>query len=411
MSDSPRLIGPFRQVLPMTDLPLKGAIQAEQLPIVPEAGILIQGEHITRIDSFETLREGLSDHQIDYLEGDYCGTPGLVDAHTHICFAGSRARDYAMRVSGKSYQEIAAQGGGIWDSVQQTRSASQADLEAGIVEKIKRHSREGVTTCEVKSGYGLSVDAEIKMLKAIHAANHIQPVDLIPTCLAAHICPKDFQADASVYLSHLIDALLPRIQAEQLSQRIDIFIETGAFSPEIARTYLGVAKDMGFDLTVHADQFHPGGSQVAVELGAVSADHLEASGEKEIALLAQSDVIAMALPGASLGLGEPFAPARALLDAGACVAIASDWNPGSAPMGDLLIQAALLGVSEHLSIAETLAGMTYRAAAALRLSDRGTLASGKLADILAFPSADHRDIFYYQGKMKPQYVWKRGNKI
>ena len=148
-----------------------------------------------------------------------------------------------------------------------------------------------------------------------------------------------------------------------------------------------------------------------MEVGAVSADHLEASGETEVKLLAQSETIAVALPGASLGLGEPFAPARALLDAGACVAIASDWNPGSAPMGDLLVQAAILGMAEKLSVAETLAGITVRAAAALELSDRGTLEAGKLADMIAFPTSDYRDILYYQGKMKPEIVWKRGERI
>ena len=165
---------------------------------------------------------------------------------------------------------------------------------------------------------------------------------------------------------------------------------------------------MGFDLVVHADQFTTGGSRIAVETGALSADHLEASTDIEIKQLAASDTVAVVLPGASLGLGIGFAPARKLLDAGASMAIASDWNPGSAPMGDLLTQAAILGAFEKLSTAETFAALTFRAAKALNLNDRGTIEPGKLADMQAFPCADYREILYHQGKLKPAKVWKRG---
>ena len=196
-----------------------------------------------------------------------------------------------------------------------------------------------------------------------------------------------------------------------MSNRIDIFVEESAFSVEEGDFFLQKAKEMGFSVLVHADQFHPGGSQLAVKHGAVSADHLEASTDKEIALLANSDTIAMALPGASIGLGVEFTPCRKLLDAGAALAIASDWNPGSAPMGDLLTQAAILGAYEKLSFAETIAGVTFRAAAALALSDRGTLETGKLADLIAFPTNDYREILYHQGKMRPAKIWKKGEFI
>ena len=205
--------------------------------------------------------------------------------------------------------------------------------------------------------------------------------------------------------------MLPEIRKEHLSTRIDIFVEESAFNVEAAKEYLKKVRLLGFDITVHADQFTTGGSAVAVDCGAVSADHLEASGTREIALLADADIVATVLPGASLGLGMPYAPARKLLDAGACVAIASDWNPGSAPMGDLLMQASVLGAYEKLSISETLASISFRAAKALGLNDKAILKENFIADMQAYPVKDFREIIYLQGAMKPCIVWKNGERI
>ena len=196
--------------------------------------------------------------QIERLEGDFICLPGLVDAHTHMCFAGSRARDYSMRAAGKTYLEIAQEGGGIWDTVQKTRAASEEELVRGLIERAQRHGKEGVTTCEVKSGYGLSVEGELNMLRAIRQAHTSQGIDLIPSCLAAHILPKDFQGSSTEYLDHLLYDLLPGILEESLSKRVDIFIEDGAFGGGEARSFLQKAKYMGFSITAHADQFHPG---------------------------------------------------------------------------------------------------------------------------------------------------------
>jgi imidazolonepropionase len=187
-------------------------------------------------------------------------------------------------------------------------------------------------------------------------------------------------------------------------------VEEGAFSPEEARDYLQAAKAMGFSLTVHADQFSAGGAELAVELGAVSADHLEHSDDAAIAALCTSETAAVALPGASIGLGEPFAPARRLLDGGASLVIASDWNPGSAPNGNLLLQAAILGTYEKLSMAELWAGITFRAAAALELDDRGILAGGSRADFIAF-EGEWRDPLWFQGSLPPAMIWKGGNRV
>lgn len=403
-----KLIGPFTQLLPLSGLPIKGPIADDALQIIFQGGVLTDDGLITEIGDFETLRKSNPDVEIEEISGDHVLIPGFVDCHTHLCFAGSRAKDYALRIAGKSYLEIAKSGGGIWDSVTQTRKASKNELVDLLLQRIDQHTKNGVTTIEVKSGYGLRVEEEIKQLQAVKEAGTKCKADLIPTCLATHILPKDFNGPVEEYLEVILNKLLPKIKNDNLANRVDIFIEDGAFNTANAACYLEVAKKMGFDIIVHADQFSTGGSEVAVIIGAVSADHLEASGEEEIKRLAASETVAVALPGASLGLGMGFAPARDLLNAGACLAIASDWNPGSAPMGDLLMQASVLGAYEKLTTAETFAALTFRAAKALNLYDRGVLEKGKLADMQAYPCADYREILYHQGKLKPGKVWKTG---
>jgi imidazolonepropionase len=398
------LHGPFTQILPLTGLLLKGALKDDQLQIIPNGGIVIENGLILAVGDFEALRKQNPSAQINKIEGNSVLLPGFVDCHTHICFAGSRAKDYAMRIQGKTYLEIAKSGGGIWDSVTQTRAADEALLTELLLKRVERHLAEGVTTIEVKSGYGLSVEQELKQLRAIKAASTQTKASLIATCLAAHMVPKDFNGSQSEYLEHISTDLLPIIKKENLANRVDIFIEESAFNAENATIYLTKVKQMGFDITVHADQFTTGGSKVAVNIGAVSADHLEASGDAEIKLLANSNTVAVTLPGASLGLGMPYAPARKLLDAGACLAIASDWNPGSAPMGDLLMQAAVMSAAEKLSTAEVFAGLTFRAAKALNLTDRGILEAGKKADLQIYPVNDYREILYQQGKLKSQIL-------
>lgn len=409
-SSSPVLTGPFKQLLTMRDLPVKGEIRDEQLEVLLDIGIITDHGMIVRIASFKELyNEAIEKgYTMDIIEETVVGMPGLVDAHTHICWAGSRAGDYAMRMAGKSYQEIAGSGGGIWDTVTRTRAASAEDLQKDLEKRALKLLNNGITTVEVKSGYCLNVEGEAKMLDVINRVNKKLSIDLVSSCLAAHIPPKDFDETPGEYLDYMARSLLLLVKAGNLAHRVDIFVEENAFSVADATRYLKKAKSLGFDLVVHADQFTTGGSKLAVEMGAISADHLEASAQKEIEMLAKSDVIPVALPGASLGLGYDFMPARKFLDAGSGLAIASDWNPGSAPMGDLLIQAAVLGAHEKLTITETLAAITFRAAAALRLNDRGVLMPGKKADIIAFELEDFREILYYQGSVRPGKVWKNG---
>jgi imidazolonepropionase len=396
-----KLTGPFTQVLPLTGMPLKGRLTDKQLQIIPNGGVFSMNGRIVTVGNFAKLKSMHPSAQVEEVKGDNVLLPGFVDCHTHICFAGNRAKDYALRIQGKTYQDIAAEGGGIWDSVTQTRAADGATLTQLLLQRVERHLADGVTTIEIKSGYGLSVESELTQLRAIKAVASQTKARLIATCLAAHTLPKDFEGNQQEYLRHLLDDLLPIVKQEKLAERVDIFIDKSAFDESNASYYLTRAKQQGFDITVHADQFTAGGSAVAIKLGAVSADHLEASKEKDIKALSNSNTVAVVLPGASLGLGMPFAPARKLLDAGACLAIASDWNPGSAPMGDLLMQAAVMGAAEKLSNAEVFAGLTFRAAHALKLDNRGTLTTGMLAGMQAYPCADYREILYNQGKLKP----------
>ncbi|SEA64175.1 imidazolonepropionase [Pedobacter hartonius] len=402
------LTGPFSQILTLEDLPLNGAIDDRRLQVIAGAGVITDQGLILETGNFEELYARNPGIQVEETAGENVLLPGFIDCHTHICFAGNRAKDYSMRIQGKSYLEIARNGGGIWDSVIQTRAADETALTALLQQRAERHLNEGVTTIEVKSGYGLDVANELKQLRAIRKVSESSVAELVPTCLAAHLLPKDFPGTAADYLNHVLKDLLPLVKAEDLAKRMDIFIEESAFSSIEALPYLRAAKAMGFQLTVHADQFSTGGLHIAVETGALSADHLEAVTEKEINLLKGSSTVAVVLPGASLGLGLPYAPARKLLDAGACVAIASDWNPGSAPMGDLLMQASVMSAAEKLGTAEVFAGLTFRAAQALGMNDRGMLIRGMKADMQAYPCNDYREILYHQGKLKPHMVWKNG---
>lgn len=403
-----RLLGPFKQAVTMDCLDLKGALPEDRFPVISDAGILVRDGKIEAVGNFRELQS--LNAETETVEGNCVVMPGMVDVHTHICWAGIRAKDYAMRLSGKTYLEIAQQGGGIWNTVTATRAAGNEELTRITAERAQKLFKQGTTTIEVKSGYGLDVPSELKMLNCIREANKQAEADLVPTCLA-HIRAKDFEGSALQFLEMLVSELLPVVKESRLAGRVDIYVDVEAFNRDDARYFLTRAKEMGFGLTVHADQFTRGGVSLAVELGALSADHLEASTEKDIKLIANSNVIPVVLPGASIGLGASFAPARKLLDAGASLAIGSDWNPGSAPMGNLLMQAAILGVYEKLTMAETLSAITFRAARALGLTDRGALIPGMMADLIAFPCSDYREILYNQGGMMPVIIWKEGRRV
>ena len=410
-----KLIGPFKQILTLNNLPLRGKISDEQLEIIENGGILINSENkIEEIGNYEVIanktKQSLSNSPTLQFSNSVV-LPAFIDCHTHICFGGNRANDFAMRNAGKTYLEIAEKGGGIWSSVQHTRNASESELLEKLLERINRLISLGITTIEIKSGYGLNVESELKMLRVMKKAQEKTEATLVPTCLSAHLKPKDFEGTSSAYLQYILTEILPKVKQENLAKRVDIFIEKSAFQPEESRKFLEKAKEMGFEITVHADQFTAGSSRIAVEVGAFSADHLEATIDEDIEFLAKSETVAVALPGASIGLGEPFTPARKILDKNGILAIASDWNPGSAPMGNLITQASILATFQKLTTAEVLAGITFRAAKALNLTDRGILKKGMKADFVVFETNNFQNILYNQGSLVASEVYIDGERI
>ena len=398
------LIGPFSQIITMVNLPERGAISDNSLEIIDDGGVVIEDGKIIEAGDFLSL----SKNDLDVKEITYpCVLlPGFIDSHTHVCHYGNRSDEYAKRNSGISYQQILEEGGGIHNTMNSTSNSTDEQLTDDTLNRLKRHFQEGVLTCEVKSGYAPNLEDEVRMLRIINEIDSSNDIDLIPTCLAAHVTPKKYESSKK-YLDSIINDLLPIIKEENLSNRVDIFIEEKAFSVTEASNFLEKIKS-DFYITAHANQFTSGGLKVGVDNGAVSVDHLEVITDQEIDYLSKSDTTGVVLPGCSLGLGIPFAPARKLLDYNCKVSIASDWNPGSAPMGDLLMQASLLGSTEKLSNAEVLAGITCRASNALSLEDRGSLENGKIADMIGFKTNDFRDILYNQGKLKPSFICKRG---
>ncbi|UOU99782.1 imidazolonepropionase [Chryseobacterium daecheongense] len=405
-----KLIGPFKQIVTLANLSLRGKLSDDQLEIIVDGGVVVNEGKIQKVGNFEELRSENQDIDIEFIKGEQIALPAFVDSHTHICFGGNRANDFAMRNAGKTYLEIAESGGGIWSSVQHTRNASEEELLKTLLERINFLISLGITTIEIKSGYGLDVENELKMLRMIKKAQQQTQATLVPTCLSAHLKPRDFEGNNQEYLNYIINDILPKIKEEDLAKRVDIFIEKSAFQPEESKDFLLKTKNLGFEITVHADQFTPGSSRIAVEVGAKSADHLEATIDEDIDFIAQSDTVATALPGASLGLGEKFTPARKLLDAGAILAIASDWNPGSAPMGNLITQASILATYEKLTTAEVLAGMTFRSAYALGLEDRGKLEYGLKADFVTYSTDNFQNVLYNQGSLKAENVYIDGIK-
>ena len=388
----------------MVNLPERGAISDNSLEIIDDGGVVIEDGKIIEVGDFLSL----SKNDLDVKEITYpCVLlPGFIDSHTHVCHYGNRSDEYAKRNSGISYQQILEEGGGIHNTMNSTSNSTDEQLTDDTLNRLKRHFQEGVLTCEVKSGYAPNLEDEVRMLRIINEIDSSNDIDLISTCLAAHVTPKKYES-SNKYLDSIVNELLPIIKEENLSNRVDIFIEEKAFSITEASNFLEKIKS-DFYITAHANQFTSGGLKVGVDNGAVSVDHLEVITDQEIDYLSKSDTTGVVLPGCSVGLGIPFAPARKLLDYNCKVSIASDWNPGSAPMGDLLMQASLLGSTEKLSNAEVLAGITCRAANALSLEDRGSLENGKIADMIGFKTNDFRDILYNQGKLKPSFICKRG---
>ena len=316
--------------------------------------------------------------------------PGLVDCHTHACFAGDRVEEFALRAGGATYEELHAAGGGILATVRATRAAGRE----GLVAATRRHRewmrRHGTTTFEAKSGYGLDYETELAQLDAIRATGGV------PTWLGAHAVPEEY-GDADAYLDFLLAEVLP--QAAERAEAADVFLERGAFDAGQARRYLEECGTAGLALRLHGDQFTEAGAvALAIELGARSVDHLEATGPAGVRALARSDVVGVLLPASALFLGRPPPPARALVDAGAAVALATDFNPGSAFCESLPLVCSLACTQLGLAPAEALAACTVNAAHVLRRADRlGRLAAGYAADFVLLDAPDWRYLAYHLG--------------
>lgn len=344
-------------------------------------------------------------------------TPGLVDSHTHLAFAGDRADEFVERLRGTSYLEIARRGGGILNTVRATRAASDADLGREAGRRLAAMLRQGVTTVEAKTGYGLTVHDEVRVLRLYREIATRVPQRIVPTLLAAHAVPPEYADDRAGYVRLVTDEMIPAVAAEGLARFVDVFVEDGAFTPDEARTVFAAARAHGLGLTLHADQLSDtGGAALAAEVGAASADHLECISDDGIEALAAAGVVAVSLPIATLVLGQEPLPARRMLDAGVRVAVATDLNPGSAPSASLGLALWLACTRQRMTPEEALVGATAHAARALGLDGPGSLVPGAPAD-LAVWDAPTLDVWLSTWRAEPalrtviagQTVWERGD--
>ena len=343
-------------------------------------------------------------------------TPGLVDSHTHSVFGKPRYEEQEMRAAGAAYMEIAERGGGIHSSVRDLRTRSEDELLGLARERIARLSRYGATTVEIKSGYGLSVDDELKTLRVIARLASESRLRILPTWLGAHEIPREFRESGgrAQYIDQLLTEQLPRVIDEKLARFADVFCEPGVFTIEEARRILTAASASGLLVKVHADELEPyGGAELAAELGAISVDHLAATSANGVEALASSGTVATLLPGTMMFLGKSRqAPARALIDAGAIVALATDFNPGTSPTPNLPLMMTL-GVSQmHMSVAEVTIATTVNGAAALGLADHvGQITTGFSADLALWDCEDVREIPYWYGDARCAATWCRGEPV
>jgi imidazolonepropionase len=323
--------------------------------------------------------------------------PGLIDCHTHLAFAGWRADEFERRIRGQSYLEIAQAGGGIASTVRQTRAASEDELVERATGFLQEMLTLGVTTVECKSGYGLNEEAELKLLQVYRRVSREQPVRLVPTFLGAHVVPPEFRKNREGYIELLAERLIPRIAEEKLANFCDVFVEESAFSVAEARRLLQAARRAGLGAKVHADQLTNGaGAELAAEVGAVSADHLECVSERGIAALRDAGVVAVSLPLAALYLQQQPMPARRLIEAGVAVAVATDFNPGSAPSYHLPLALTLACTLQRMLPAEALKGATVYAARALGIEAvAGSLEPGKAADFVVIDAPDVNHWLYH----------------
>ncbi len=371
--------------------------------------IIFVGEEIELRDKVSLVKDGLL---ID--AGGMTALPGFVDSHTHLPFAGSREKEFELRLQGHSYRELTEKGMGIQTTVNATRNATKSELTSLCLDRLDSMLLHGTTTAEAKSGYGLNLEDEIKQLEVLHELEGIHPIEIIPTFMGAHEVPKEYKHKKKDYIDLLIQKILPEVKKNKLAEFFDVFCEEGVFSVEETRQLIKAAKKAGFKIKIHADEFTPiGGAELAVEEGASSADHLVAITDKGIEQIANSNTAATLLPAVSFFLMlEKKAPARRLIDKGAIVALASDFNPGSSMTESMLFIMQLAVYTLRMSIEEAVNAATANAAYALaKHRDIGSLEVGKKMDLLLCQSPSYSYLFYHLGINPIKYVIKNGKVV
>ncbi len=413
------LIHSASQLITLTPEAQRGE-QLGNLGIIPDGALLIEAERIAAVGKTTDLMQRYPRAERFDAKGNAV-MPGFVDAHTHLVWAGDRAAEFEMRLEGKSYMEIMAAGGGIQASVNATRNASKAELYEQSRGRAQEMLRYGTTSCEAKSGYGLDWESEIKQLEVLLELNRACELEIHPTFLAAHAVPKEYTGCADEYVTLICNSMLPELKGwweHEASGRelpfVDVFCEKGAFNLEQTERIFKAAKNLGFRLKIHADEFENlGGTGLAVKMNAISADHLVKTSAQEIHLLAESDTVAVGLPCTPFGLNEAaYTPAREIIRQGGVLALASDLNPGTAWCGNMQFVIALACRAMQLTPAQAIAAATINAAAALGIQENtGSLQAGKQADLLVLQVEDYRHLAYRFGGNLVKDIFKKGKRV
>jgi imidazolonepropionase len=389
--------------------PKRPRIGAEmsELAIISDGGMLIHNGKIEKIGPSAEIEKNVGDAEI-VDAGRRVVMPGFVDAHTHLVFAGNRLDDFERRSRGETYEQIAKAGGGIWSTVQKTRAASELDL----LTQAKKHANWflscGTTTVEAKSGYGLTVEDELKLLRVMRQLKEEVRLEIVPSFLGAHAVPRELSPDG--YLDVVTTEMLPRVGAEKLAEFCDVFCERGYFNIDQSRKILSAAKKVGLSLRGHVDQLtNSGGAKLMAEMGATTADHLEQTDEQGIAALKKANVQPVLLPGSVYALGSSRYPrAREMIEAGLAIVLATDFNPGSSPTPSMPMVLSLACTQMKMSPAEAITASTLNAAYSLNRGEIGSLEPGKLANFAIFDCEDYRELAYWFGFQQTHSVYVRG---
>ncbi len=402
----------IRQLVTVASQGLRAKVGSgmRDLGVVENAGIIVEGDSIAWCGKMEDLSMS-SMKEAEVLDcHNRVVMPGFIDSHTHALFAGSREEEFALRSAGATYQEIASQGGGILSTMRRVRDSTKKDLKRFTRRALNSMLRRGTTTVEIKSGYGLTAESETKMLEAICELREEEVIGIVPTFLGAHAVPPEFAGHKDDYVAEIIQKMLPYVAQRHLAEFCDVFCEQGYFDISDCRTIFAHASSLGMKPKLHAEELSPlGGADFAASIGAVSADHLEHITDAGIAALAKAGVVATLLPGVSFFLNHHYAPARKLIDAGAPVAIATDYNPGSCMSYNMPLMMTIACTQMMMSPEEAIVASTLNAAAALnRSGEIGSIETGKKADLIVLNIPNYKFLPYHFGENHVEKVVKNG---